>query len=158
MLMRFSSFLDKKNKQAIRELGIVRDILGEGDLKVEDFLKSESPYLFVNCSEDGLDFEGVRVYKIGSSLAYRVQKENKTEPYGEAYSLDLEDLFGDLVSDMSEEKAAEEIKKAVVEEFKNFFSRSSRAQEELNSGGLDPQSKIVVSGGAGDLSNTSNVG
>lgn len=156
--MRFSSFLDKKNKQAVRELGIIRDILSEGEFKVEDFLKDESPYLFVNCPNKGdLDFEGVRVYKVGSNLAYRIQKENKTEPYGSAYSLDIEDLFGDLVSDMSEEKAAEEIKKAVVEEFKNFFEKSSKAQEEINSGGADPQSKIVVSGGAGDLSNTSNV-
>lgn len=154
MLMRFSSFLDKKNKQAVRELGIIRDILAEGDFKVEDFLKEESPYVFVNCTDGGLDFEGVRVYKVGSNLAYRVQKENKTEPYGSAYSLDIENLFGDLVSDMSEDEAAEEIKKAVVEEFKNFFQKSAKAQDELNSGGADPQSKIVVSGGSGDISNT----
>ena len=154
--MRFSSFLDKKNKQSVRELGIIRDMLAEGEFKVEDFLKEESPYVFVNCTNDGLDFEGVRVYKVGSNLAYRVQKENKTEPYGAAYSLNIEDLFGDLVSDMSEEDAAEEIKKAVVEEFKNFFQKSSKAQDELNSGKADPQSKIVVSSGAGDFSNTSN--
>lgn len=154
--MRFSSFLDKKNKQSVRELGIIRDMLAEGEFKVEDFLKEESPYVFVNCTNDGLDFEGVRVYKVGSNLAYRVQKENKTEPYGAAYSLNIEDLFGDLVSDMSEDDAAEEIKKAVVEEFKNFFQKSSKAQDELNSGKADPQSKIVVSSGAGDFSNTSN--
>lgn len=152
--MRFSSFLDKKNKQAVRELGIIRDILAEGDFKVEDFLKEESPYIFVNSTEGELDFEGVRVYKVGSNLAYRVQKENKTEPYGTAYSLDIENLFGDLVSDMSEDEAAEEIKKAVMEEFKNFFQKSSKAQDELNSGRTDPQSKIVVSGKAGDFSNT----
>lgn len=155
--MRFSSFLDKKNKQAVRELGIIRDILTEGDFKVEDFLKEDSPYIFVNTTDSGLDFEGVRVYKVGSNLAYRIQKEKNTEPYGAAYSLDIENLFGDLVSDMSEDEAAEEIKKAVVEEFKNFFQKSAKAQDELNSGKNDPQSKIVVSGGAGDLSNTSNV-
>jgi hypothetical protein len=154
MLMRFSSFLDKKNKQAVRELGIIRDILAEGEFKVEDFLKEESPYIFVNCTDGGLDFEGVRVYKVGSNLAYRIQKENKTEPYGSAYSLGIEDLFSDLISDMSEDEAADEIKKAVVEEFKNFFQKSSKAQDELNSGGSDPQSKIVVSGGSGDISNT----
>ena len=154
--MRFSSFLDKKNKQSVRELGIIRDMLAEGEFKVEDFLKEESPYIFVNCTNGELDFEGVRVYKVGSNLAYRVQKENKTEPYGAAYSLNIEDLFGDLVSDMSEDDAAEEIKKAVVEEFKNFFQKSSKAQDDLNSGKADPQSKIVVSSGAGDFSNTSN--
>lgn len=152
--MRFSSFLDKKNKQAVRELGILRDILSQGEFKVEDFLKSESPYLFVNSTEDGLDFEGVRVYKVGSNLAYRIQKENKTEPYGEAYSLNIEKLFGDLVSDMSEEEAAEEIKKAVIEEMKNFFTRSSKAQEDIRTGKLDPHNGIVVTGGAGDLSNS----
>lgn len=153
--MRFSSFLDKKNKQAVRELGIIRDILAEEDFKVEDFLESESPYIFVNTSEEGLEFEGVRVYKIGSGLAYRIQRENKTEPYGEAYSLEIEDLFGELVSDMSEEEAAEAIKKAVSEEFKRFFSRSAKAQNEIESGKLDPHSKIVVTKGAGDISNMS---
>ena len=36
--MRFTSFLDKKHKEAKRELGIIRDVLSEGDMEVQDFL------------------------------------------------------------------------------------------------------------------------
>jgi len=152
--MRFSSFIDKKNARAREELEIIRDILKDGGLKVQDFLKSDSPYIFLSSPQEGLNFEGVRIYKVGSNLAYRIQNENSTEPYGQAYSLDLEDIFSDLVSDMSGEKAADKIKEAVVDEFKNFFKKSSEAQQELNSTPGDPQSKIMVNGSAGDISNT----
>ena len=153
MLMRFSSFIDKKNRDARRELGIIRDILSEAKLKVDDFLKDDVPYLFLKNTDKDLDFDGVRIYKIGSSMAYRVQKESKTEPYGEAYLLDVEDIFGDLITDMSEEKAANKVKEAVVEEFKSFFRKSVEAQDEIAGEGGDPQSKIIVNGSAGDLSN-----
>jgi hypothetical protein len=151
--MRFSSFIDKKNRDARRELGIIRDILSEAKLKVDDFLKDDVPYLFLKNTDKDLDFDGVRIYKIGSSMAYRVQKESKTEPYGEAYLLDVEDIFGDLITDMSEEKAANKVKEAVVEEFKSFFRKSVEAQDEIAGEGGDPQSKIIVNGSAGDLSN-----
>lgn len=152
--MRFSSFLDKKNKQARKELELVKEVLDEGEMQVEDHLKSDPPYLFLKGEGANLDFDGVRIYKVGSNLAYRIQKESKTEPYGAAYPLNIEEMFGDLITDMDEEKAAEEIKKALVAEFKNFFKKSSEAQDKINSDGTDMQSKIVVSGGAGDLSNT----
>lgn len=152
--MRFSSFLDKKNKQARKELGLVKEVLEEGEMQVEDHLESEPPYLFLKGEGTNLDFEGVRIYKVGSNLAYRIQKESNTEPYGAAYPLNIEDMFGDLITDLDEEKAAEEIKKTLVAEFKNFFKKSSEAQEKINSDGTDIHSKIVVSGGAGDLSNS----
>ena len=151
--MRFSSFIDKKNREARRELGIIRDILAEAKLKVEDFIKDDVPYIFLSNTDEDLDFDGVRIYKIGSDIAFRIQKENKTEPYGEAYALDVEEIFGDLITDMSEEKAAKKVKEAVVEEFKNFFKKSVEAQEEIAGEGGDPQSKIIVNGTAGDLSN-----
>lgn len=152
--MRFSSFLDKKNKQIRNELGVVRDVLKEANFKVEDFLCDDHPYLFLQNPENGLDFDGVRIYKIGSNLAYRIQKENKTAPYGEAYSLDIEGMFEDLITDMDENKATEHIKKAIHEEFKNFFKKSVEAQENINSGALDPHSKVIIGSSHGDLSNT----
>jgi hypothetical protein len=152
--MKFSSFLDKKKKQTVNELKIIKDVLSQGDLKVEDFTEEEAPYLFVNSTEESLDFDGVRVYKVGSNMAYRIQREKKTEPYGTAYPLNLENMFGDLISDMSEEKAAEDIKKAVIEEFKIFFKRSSEAQDEINSGIIDDSGRKLVSSGFGDISNS----
>lgn len=152
--MRFSSFLDKKNSEIKEQLKVIKDVLKENGMEVEDFLNSDSPYLFLKNTNNNLDFGGVRIYKVGSNLAYRIQKEEKTEPYGAAYPLDIEEMFGDLITDMNEEKAADQIKKAVVAEFNNFFQKSNEAQEKINSAGIDAQSKIVIKGNNGDLSNT----
>lgn len=152
--MRFSSFLNKKNNEIKEQLKVIKDVLQENGMKVEDFLQNEHPYLFLKNTNNNLDFEGVRIYKVGSNLAYRIQKESKTEPYGSAYPLDVEEMFGDLITDMDEEKAAEKIKKALVAEFNNFFQKSEEAQEKINSAGVDAHNKIVIKGSSGDLSNT----
>lgn len=153
--MRFSSFLDRKVKEAKRQLKIIRDIVSESDLKVEDFLDGHEPHLFLANPTKDLDF-GVRIYKVGSDLAYRIQRRKDTQPYGEAYPLNLEDSFADLVSDMTEDEAAEKIKKAVVEELKMFFKKSSEAHDELlaNRGSEDGVGRVLISSGNGDLSNT----
>ena len=153
--MRFSSFLDKKAGEARRQLGIIRDIVSESELKVEDFLKENEPYLFLASPSKDLDF-GVRIYRVGSELAYRIQRRKDTQPYGEAYPLDMEGSFADLVSDMSEEEAAEKIKKAVVNELKLFFKKSSEAYDELlvNRGGDGGSGRVLISSNNGDLSNS----
>lgn len=151
--MRFTAFLDKKTNQARKELEILRDVLKEGGVEVKEFLKGGDPYLFVPSTKKSLEFGGVRVYKIGSGMAYRIQNEAETQPFGSSYPLGVEKMFHDLIGDMGEEDAAEEIKKAVVEEFKNFFDKSLEAQDEGGSRQFDPQSKIVTGGKIGDLSN-----
>lgn len=153
--MKFSSFLDRKQQKARKELKIVGELLERGGFQVECFIKSEEPYIYVKSDTDGLPFEGVRVYKVGDQIAYRIQRENKTEPYGSAYSLDLEEIFGELITDMSEEKAAKKIGEAVVEEFKNFFKKSVEAQDRLNSSEFGAMgNNVLIGGGHGDLSNT----
>lgn len=152
--MRFSAFVDRKVNKARKELEVVRDVLKDGGVKVEDRLGEQDPFLFVPSTKQSLDFGGVRIYKIGSDVAYRLQNEVGTEPYGMSYPLDIEGMFEDLISEMGEEKAAAEVKKAVVEEINKFFDRSLEAQDELSSSGFDPHSKImVVPGKAGDLGN-----
>lgn len=153
--MRFSTFLDKKTNKARKELGIIRDILSKGGMKVDDATEESDPFLFVPSTKQSLDFGGVRIYKVGSNMAYRIQNERNSEPYGESYPLDLEGIFEDLISEMDSEKAAKEVKKAVLEELKGFFEGSLKAQDELISSGLDPHNKIiVVPGKVGDLSNS----
>lgn len=152
--MRFSSFLDKKANEMKRQLGIIKEIIAESELKVDDFLDHKDPYLFVRNNEKGLDF-GVRIYKVGSDLAYRIQRRKDTQPYGKAYPLNLESGFADLVSEMSEDEAAEKIKKAVVNDIKLFFKKSSEAYTDLLSGGKDDGTgAIVISSNNGDLSNS----
>lgn len=152
--MKFSNFLDKKSKEARKQLKIVGDILERGEFKVDCFINEENPYIYVRSSHDGLTFDGVRVYKVGDELAYRVQRESKTAPYGIAYGLNLEEIFGDLVADMGDEEAAKHINKALLQEFKNFFKRSSEAQDELNGMQFDKASKVLIGGSHGDLSNS----
>lgn len=152
--MRFSSFLDKKTNEMRRQLKILKDIVSESELKVDSFLDHKDPYLFVSDNKNGVDF-GVRIYKVGSDIAYRVQRRKDTQPYGEAYPLDLESCFSDLISDMDEEKAAEKIKEAVLNEIKLFFKKSSEANDELlSSGSEDGTGRIIISSGNGDLSNS----
>jgi len=151
--MRFTAFLDKKTNQARKELEIIRDVLKEGGVEVKEFLKDGDPYLFVPSTKKSLEFGGVRVYKIGSGVAYRIQNEADTQPFGASYPLGVEKMFHDLLGEMGEDDAAEEIKKAVVEEFKNFFDRSLKAQDEGGTREFDPQSKILAGGKVGDLSN-----
>jgi hypothetical protein len=152
--MRFSSFLDKKTNEMKRQLKIIKDIVSESELKVEESLDHKEPYLFVSNSEKGLDF-GVRIYKVGSEIAYRIQRRKDTQPYGEAYPLNLESGFADLISDMSQDDAAEKIKKAVVNDIKLFFKKSSEANNDLlSSGANDGTGRIIISSGNGDLSNS----
>lgn len=152
--MRFTAFLDKKTNEARKELEIIRDVLKEGGVEVKEFLKDGDPYLFVFSTKKSLEFGGVRVYKIGSGMAYRIQNESDAQPFGASYPLGVEKMFHDLLGDMDEDEAAKEIKKAIVEEFKNFFEKSLKAQDEGGTREFDPQSKIITGGRVGDLSNT----
>lgn len=154
MLMKFSSFLDKKMNETRKQLKIVGELLERSDFKVDCFVNDEDPYIYVHADQDGLSFDGVRVYKVGDELAYRVQRESGTAPYGAAYGLGLEDIFGELIADMKEEEAARKIEKALGQEFKNFFKKSSEAQDELNGMQFDKASKTLIGGSHGDLSNT----
>lgn len=152
--MRFSSFLDKKTNEMRRQLKIIKEIVAESELKVEDSLDHKDPYLFVSNNEKGVDF-GIRIYKVGSDIAYRIQRRKDTQPYGEAYPLNIESGFADLISDMKEDEAAEKIKKAVVNDIKLFFKKSHKAQDELMSSGSDDGTgRIIITSGNGDLSNS----
>lgn len=153
--MRFSNFLDKKIKKTRDELEILKGILEEANFDVKDFIKEEDPYLYLVNPKKDLSFEGVRIYKIGSGLAYRVQNETNTEPYGVAYPLNVEQSFEDIISDLDDEnKAAELIKKSISEEFNGFFDKSRKAEEELKNpeiGNQTPNS-IVITTMSNDLS------
>lgn len=159
--MKFSSFIDIKNKKTIKELKILKDVLSK-KFRVDAYLENEDPYIYIKSKNQNLDFEGVRVYKIGSNWAYRIQNESTTEPYGKAYPLDLEKMFEELVPDMSEEEAGSVIADALVEEFDNFFTKSSKVQKELNIGTItkstitknDNTDIPVVGSNSGDFANS----
>jgi hypothetical protein len=137
----FKEFVDKETRENQKQLETIKKILEREGLKVTSFLEEEEPYLYLTSPGGSLPFDGVRIYKIAGSVAYRVQKESKTHPYGKAYILDVEDMFGDIITDddMNERKAGEEVIKSVVQEFRKFFAKSSEADKENRADDLDTQ-------------------
>jgi hypothetical protein len=53
----------------------------------------------------------------------------KTHPFGKAYQLNLEEMFGDLLADhRNPEEAGKQVIKAVTEEVKKFFDKTASAE------------------------------
>ena len=136
----FKEFIDKKTRDAKKQLQIVKRVLEKEGMSVVDFLEDEDPHIFLKNPGGRLSFDGVRIYKIGSNIAFRVQKEDKTHPYGKAYNLDVEDMFRDLLSDdMNEEKAGLAVVQAVAHELRSFFDKSAMAEKDQQAGDFDRQ-------------------
>jgi hypothetical protein len=143
---KFIEFIDKKAREAKMQLSIIKKILEQHHLSVKDFTDEDEPYLYVTNPGGGLSFDGIRIYKIGNTLAYRVQREDKTHPYGKSYNLDLQEMFSDYMSDnMKQEEAGNKVARAVVHEIVNFFKKSSEAEKEISSGEFDePIDKAAI--------------
>lgn len=135
MTKRFSEFVDRKDRESKKQLKMVMKLLQHEGFTVDSFLDSEEdPYIFLHTSDDQLSFEGVRIYKLGDIMAYRIQKEKDTHPYGRAYELDLEEMFNDLLADNGDEKkSGEKVIKTVKEQFDRFFKKSVLAEKDLKS-------------------------
>lgn len=129
----FGSFVDKKKRESIRQLELMKKILEQNNFKVKDFLNEQDsdPYIFCYNPLKNSSFEGIRVYKIGNELAFRIQKESQTHPYGSAYPLPVESMFNDFLtdSDGDENEVSKQLIEAIGKEINNFFEKSSKAEE-----------------------------
>ena len=131
--MSFGEFVNKKMRECVKQLGLLKQILEQGGMKVENFIHADSddePYIFCASPTKNTSFDGVRIYKIGDQLAFRVQKENKTHPYGSAYPLPIEEMFNDFLSDegVDQQKAGKKVMEAVNKEIRRFFEKSLEAE------------------------------
>lgn len=130
----FGTFVEKKKRDGVRQLKLIEEMLRQHRLRVEAHLQAEDggdPYIFCyNPSKDS-SFDGVRIYKLGDQIAFRVQKENSTHPYGRAYPLDLEAMFNDYLEDedTDEEKAGRKVMESVVKELHRFFALSGEVEK-----------------------------
>ena len=145
----FNEFIDKKSREAKKQLGIVKKILEKNNQIVGDHREDEEPHLFLKCPDGRTSFDGVRIYKIADSLAYRIQREEKTHPFGKAYPLDIEDMFSDYMTDTKDqEKAGKAVIKSIVEELNKFFQKSAEAENELKQSEFDksgdPLGRVTV--------------
>jgi hypothetical protein len=135
-------------------LKIVEKSLRKGKLHVYSHIEDDDPHLFVKANNKKLSFEGIRIYHIGDGIAYRVQKLEKTEPYGKSYALNVEEMYNDFMSEnMDEKEAAEKVMEAMVNEIKKFFHHSAQAEDKLRTGQKDGVGMIVKTGGS-DYSST----
>ena len=145
-------------RESKRHLGLVKKLLERQGIGVTDHLNEDDPFLFVKSPTKSLSFDGIRIYKIGDVLAYRVQKQEMTHPYGKAYPLDLEEMYNDYMGDdYKAEEAAHQIIQAVTEEIKKFFTKSAEAENDIRSAELDQnsdgQGRIIVRTTGTDYSN-----
>ena len=153
-MQHFREYIDKKNRRARHELEILKKVLETKKFSVADFMEEDEPYIFVKApTESDLSFDGIRLYKIGKTIAYRVQKEESTHPYGKAYMLDVEDMFKELLSEKKDEaKAGHEVIETIIKEVQRFFKKSQEAEEQLRSGdmdqGKDPMGRVIMRGSA----------
>lgn len=153
--MDFYEFVDAQQRRAKKHLKIIKEILEQADLQVVDKLEErKDPYIFVFSPHKNLSFEGVRIYEVGGELAYRIQKEPDTHPYGKAYVLPVEEMFNDLLGEegMNDKKIAKEISESIVKELKDFFKKSYEAE---NSGPPreDPLDQVNMRSTGTDYSN-----
>tara|TARA_Y100000034_G_scaffold124248_1_gene172143 strand:- start:5680 stop:6186 length:507 start_codon:yes stop_codon:yes gene_type:complete len=151
----FNDFMDKKDRKTKRQLNILKTIFSKGGFQVADHLQEKEPYVFVRKIQDNqLSFDGVRIYAIGDGLAYRVQKEEKTHPYGKAYMLDISGMFDDMISDnFSADKAGKEIIRYVPDELRKFFEDSQQAEKDLQSNQDGSMDRPVIKSTGTDYSN-----
>lgn len=130
----FQNFVNKKSKVTRRQLGILEKVLKLGGFSTRSFIESENPYIFIKSTDDKLSFGGIRMYKIGEHIAFRVQNAESTHPYGKAYSIPVEELYNDIVSEeANEEHAAQEVMKSISQEIRNFFKKNVAASSEIKS-------------------------
>ena len=147
----FGDFVDKKKRESIRQLDLIKQILENNNLKVDNFLQTESdsePYIFCYSHLKNTGFEGIRIYKIGNELAFRVQKESKTHPYGAAYTLPVEEMFSDFLTDngVSEPQAGKKIIESIGQEIKRFFEKSAQAEKDnqLQGSETDTNGNVLI--------------
>jgi hypothetical protein len=131
----FRDFYENKVRLAMKHLNILSKALEHSGFKVDSFLNEqfEEPYVFVYNPNSNTSFQGVRLYKIGDKIAYRIQRENQTHPYGNAYSLEVELMYDDLVEEGEDPKhVGPKVMEMIAKEFKAFFDESAKAEKDRN--------------------------
>lgn len=144
----FLEFVDRKQRDAAKHLKLIEKLLRSNGITVGSHLEDKDPYIFVKIPSNKLSFDGIRIYEVGDMIAYRVQKEERTHPYGKAYQLNLEEMFNDYMSEneMKEEEAGQHVIESVVRELKKFFVESEKAEADLQASGETDNNLMLKSG------------
>jgi hypothetical protein len=161
-MYKFFDYINQSEMQAHRKLKIISDLLKSQQIKNKLFNSDQEPHIFVFSTNPDTYFQGVRVYPIANSVAFKVQNKINTHPYGKPYLLDFEKMYNNLMGqkDASEEDCAKSIIDYICTELKKFFTMSAKYQYEKNpeniklmvrSQGTDYSTKLF-GGASGDYS------
>lgn len=151
----FLEFVNKQQREGRRHLKILEKALKKSQLQVK-MVEADHPYLYLPAPSDDMSFGGIRIYQVGDTVAYRVQKQEGTSPYGRPYLLDVEEMYEDFMTDdIKEEEAAKRVVETLADELKRFFERSKEAEDDLRDIQFDNEmgggmGKIVLKGTGGD--------
>lgn len=154
-MWKFAEYISNKNRETVKQLGLVKTILERGGMRVKEHLEEKhDPYVFVFNPDRNLSFEGIRIYKIGDKMAFRVQKQETTHPYGRAYGLNIEEIFEALMGeeDMEEKRMAHQIGRTLINELQDFFLQSARAEKEQALKKQDPLDRVMMRTSGADYS------
>jgi imidazoleglycerol phosphate dehydratase HisB len=138
----FLEFVDHKEREGKRHLKILHKLFQSEDFETKEHINNDDPYIFITNPLKNASFDGIRIYEIGSTLAFRIQKEENCHPFGRAYQLDVEEMYSDLLTDHHKaEDAGKALVKMIAEEIKLFFNRQAKAENELKDifKGSDPK-------------------
>ncbi len=154
----FGEFVDKKQRDAIHQLELLEKALRKGGMKLESYLNEDDndPYVFCfNPLKNG-SFDGIRIYKIGDQIAFRIQKESKTHPYGRAYPLNIEEMFNDYLTDegIKEHEAGKKVIESLTKEIRKFFDRCASIEKDERDSDIsdDDSMQIAMKGSVSDYS------
>ena len=131
MIQCFNEFVERKVRDARKHLHIIKEVLEKNGFKIADETdRHEDPYIFIYAPEGNLSFQGIRVYEIGKSIAWRCQKKADVEPFGQSFKLPVEAIFEDLLGDHRDDnKIAEEVIKAITGDIKDFFDKCFKIEQ-----------------------------
>lgn len=155
----FGDFVDKKKRDALRQLGLIEQLLKKQGLRVESYLHNseDDPYIFCYNPSRNASFDGIRIYKIADTIAFRIQKESETHPYGKAYQLPIEEMFQDFLQDekIKEQEAGQKVIEAVSNEVRKFFDKSVEAErnermKDIEGQRGDSNGNVMIRSTAGD--------
>lgn len=151
----FNEFVFRQTREAQKHLEIVKKLLEQNNFKVKDHTKdNDDPFLFVSSPEHNLSFGGIRVYQIGDDIAFRPQKGPENQAYGLAQSLDVQEIYTDLLDeDIPSEKMAETLIHAIVNKLNSFFEKAKEAEQEKPGGILDPLNRAYIRSNGTDYAN-----
>lgn len=136
-MITFLEYINRTDDTVVRRLKLLKRALEQGGFLVKDFaLAEDDPHVFVYSLPKVSTFEGVRFYIYGDTLAFRPQKKVDTEPYGEAYSFNIQDMFDDMMMDYGDDKQdvnkpVKECLKKMAQEIRTYFIKSKTSEEEL---------------------------